>query len=54
MKTTTNELNVDRLAKALSEILSRKHNAKITITFEKKENACAGLCEEVSKCRKAG
>lgn len=38
MKTTKNELNVDRLSKALSEILSRKHDAKITITFVKKEN----------------
>lgn len=28
-----NELNTDRLAKALSEILSRKHGAKITITY---------------------
>ena len=27
-----NELNVDRLTKALSDILSRKHDAKITIT----------------------
>ena len=33
-----NELNVDRLAKALSEILSRKHNAKVTITFEKRQS----------------
>lgn len=28
-----NELNTDRLAKALSEILSRKHDAKVTITY---------------------
>ena len=31
-----NELNVDRLAKALSDILSRKYDAKITITFTPK------------------
>lgn len=34
-----NELNVDRLAKALSEILSRKHDAKVTITFERRQSA---------------
>lgn len=28
-----NDLNMDRLAKALSEILSRKHDAKVTITY---------------------
>lgn len=33
-----NELNVDRLAKALSDILSRKHDAKITITFTPKNS----------------
>lgn len=27
-----NELNIDRLTKALSDILSRKYDAKITIT----------------------
>ena len=27
-----NELNMDRFTKALSEILSKKYNAKITIT----------------------
>lgn len=43
MIVTSKELNVDRLAKALSEILSRKHDAKITITFEKKENARAAM-----------
>lgn len=32
-----NELNIDRLTKALSDILSRKHEAKITITATRKE-----------------
>lgn len=32
-----NELNLDRLAKALSDILSRKYDAKITITFTPKD-----------------
>ena len=32
-----NELNVDRLAKALSDILSRKYDAKITVTFKPKD-----------------
>lgn len=27
-----NELNIDRFTKALSNILSRKYNAKVTIT----------------------
>lgn len=45
-----NELNVDRLAKALSNILSRKHDAKITITFIPKETAQQPLlCEVMSK-----
>lgn len=34
-----NELNVDRLAKALSDILSRKYDAKITIAFVPKDTA---------------
>jgi hypothetical protein len=34
-----NELNVDKLAKALSDILSRKHDAKITVTFTPKNTA---------------
>lgn len=32
-------LNVDRLAEVLSEILSEKHGAKITISFTPKEEA---------------
>lgn len=28
-----NELNIHRLESSLSEILSRKHNAKVTIKF---------------------
>ena len=31
-----NELNIDRLAKALSDILSRKYDAKVTITYTPK------------------
>lgn len=31
-----NELNIDRLTKALSEILSKKYGAKITVTAERK------------------
>jgi len=34
-----NDLNMDRLAKALSEILSRKHDAKVTITYTPKSAA---------------
>ena len=34
-----NELNFDRLAKALSDILSRKYDAKITVTFTPKDKA---------------
>lgn len=34
-----NELNIDRLTKALSEILSKKYGAKITITAERKADA---------------
>jgi hypothetical protein len=34
-----NELNFDRLAKALSDILSRKYDAKITVTFTPKDTA---------------
>jgi hypothetical protein len=34
-----NELNMDRFTKALSEILSRKYEAKITITATPKSTA---------------
>lgn len=37
-----NELNIDRFTKALSEILSRKYDAKITITAERKVTAGNG------------
>lgn len=33
-----NQLNIDRLMKTLSEILSEKHGCKITITAVPKEN----------------
>lgn len=33
-----NELNIDRFTKALSDILSRKYDAKITITATPKES----------------
>lgn len=32
-----NRLNVNRLAEALSEILSDRHGAKVTVTFIPKE-----------------
>lgn len=32
-----NELNIDRVTQALSEILSKKYNAKITVTAKCKE-----------------
>lgn len=34
-----NELNYDRLAKVLSEILSDKYNARVTVTFRLKKEA---------------
>ena len=44
-----NELNIDRLTKTLSDILSRKYGAQITITAipknERRENA-GGLSEK--------
>ena len=36
-----NELNVDRLGKALSDILSRKYDCKVTITFIPKDEVRA-------------
>lgn len=33
-----NRLNVNRLAEVLSEILTEKHGAKVTITFTPKES----------------
>ena len=34
-----NELNVDRLGKALSDILSRKYDCKVTIKFVPKDQS---------------
>lgn len=34
-----NQLNIDRMMKALSEILSEKHGCKVTITAIPKEKA---------------
>ena len=34
-----NQLNIDRMMKALSEILSEKHGCKVTITATPKEKA---------------
>ena len=39
MEKTKNELNVERLGKALSDILSRKYDCKVTIRFVPK-NQC--------------
>jgi hypothetical protein len=36
-----NELNIDRFTKALSEILSRKYDAKITVTATRKGETVA-------------
>lgn len=33
-----NRLNVNRLAEALSEILTDRHGAKVTITFKPRED----------------
>ena len=37
MEKTKNELNVERLGKALSDILSRKYDCKVTIRFVPKD-----------------
>lgn len=37
-----NELNIDRLTKSLSDILSRKHGAKITIKVTPKPKTKEG------------
>ncbi len=42
-----NELNIDKFTKALSEILSRKYDAKITITAERKVKADNGRTKAV-------
>ena len=55
-----NELNVERLGKALSDILSRKYDCKVTITFIPKDEVRAeqNTCDSSSKkqekqlCRK--
>lgn len=49
-----NELNVERLAKALSDILSRKYDCKVTVTFIPKDEARAdqNLVTTHSKIRK--
>jgi hypothetical protein len=41
-----NELNVERLGKALSDILSRKYDCKVTITFRPKDE----VREEQNTC----
>ena len=41
-----NELNIDRFTKALSDILSRKYNAKITITATPKSELKKGGSEK--------
>lgn len=47
MEKRKNELNVERLGKALSDILSRKYDCKVTITFISKDEA---RVEESSNC----
>lgn len=42
-----NELNIDKFTKALSEILSRKYDAKITITAERKVKTDNGRTKAV-------
>ena len=48
MEQTGNRLNVNRLVAVLSEILSEKHGAKITLRAVPKENADAanGISQE--------
>lgn len=48
MEQTGNRLNVNRLMAVLSEILSEKHGAKITLSAVPKENADAenGISQE--------
>ena len=50
METRMNELNVERLGKTLSDILSRKYDCKVTITFIPKEEA---RMEENTSCSKS-
>ena len=50
MEKRKNELNVERLGKALSDILSRKYDCKVTITFRPKEEVCV---EENTSCSTA-
>lgn len=45
----SNKLNVDRLSKVLSEILSEKYGCKVTIRFTPKESAQKNK-EEECKC----
>ena len=47
MEKTKNELNVERLGKALSDILSRKYDCKVTITFRPKDDV---RMEETTSC----
>lgn len=41
-----NRLNVNRLAEALSEILSDRHGVKVTVTFNPRE-------EELQECEES-
>jgi hypothetical protein len=45
-----NELNIHRLECALSEILSRKHNAKVTIKFIERDEQNGRDTEQVILC----
>ena len=42
----TNKLNIDRMMKALSEILSEKHGCKVTITAIPKEKNTDGAVQK--------
>ena len=43
-----NRLNIDRMMKTLSEILSEKHGCKVTITAVPKEKDTAGTEQKAS------
>lgn len=43
-----NQLNIDRMMKTLSEILSEKHGCKVTITAQPKERTAEETTQKAS------
>lgn len=43
-----NQLNIDRMMKTLSEILSDKHGCKVTITATPKDNSAEDTTQRAS------